>query len=195
MKTIYNVCHRFKVKKKVGRSQMKQLLGKLAEHKYIEWHRCEQNTMVVIDLLWAHPFSLDLFHAFPRVLIMDSSTYLQFERTDNYVWALNILRGLMDENIFPEVIVTDRELALMNAIDVCIRPYIKHVKDVSPDGHCGFRSIAGLIGRGEDHWVEVRHDLLQELHTYNDLYTKLYESFKRIEELAYSLTYFDAKPA
>ncbi|KAL7238206.1 hypothetical protein ACSBR2_004327 [Camellia fascicularis] len=82
----------------------------------------------------------------------------------------------------------------IDAFPQCIRPYIKHVKDVSPDGHCGFRSIAGLIGRGNDHWVEVRHDLLQELHTYNDLYTKLCGSFKRIEELAHSLTYFDAKP-
>ncbi|KAL7251152.1 hypothetical protein ACSBR1_013060 [Camellia fascicularis] len=83
----------------------------------------------------------------------------------------------------------------IDAFPQCITPYIKHVKDVSPDGHCGCRSIASLIGRGEDHWVEVRHDLLQELHTYNDLYTKLYGSFKRIEVLAHSLTCFDAKPA
>ncbi|KAL7258299.1 hypothetical protein ACSBR1_004427 [Camellia fascicularis] len=99
---------------------MQQLLGKLAEHEYIEWHRCEQNTM-------AHPFSLDLFHAFPRVLIMDCTYKTNrhglplleiFECTNNYVRALNILCGLMDENIFPKVIVIDREFALMNAIDV-----------------------------------------------------------------------------
>ncbi|XP_028103953.1 uncharacterized protein LOC114303001 [Camellia sinensis] len=43
--------------------------------------------------------------------------YLQIERVDNYAWALQTLRDLMDNSVLPEVIVTDRELALMNAID------------------------------------------------------------------------------
>ncbi|XP_028066880.1 uncharacterized protein LOC114269717 [Camellia sinensis] len=43
--------------------------------------------------------------------------YLQIEQVDNYAWALQTLRDLMDDDVLPEVIVTDRELALMNAID------------------------------------------------------------------------------
>ncbi|XP_028117995.1 uncharacterized protein LOC114315589 [Camellia sinensis] len=38
MKTVYNVRHRCKVLQKAGRSQMQQLLGELAKHKYIERH-------------------------------------------------------------------------------------------------------------------------------------------------------------
>ncbi|KAL7185342.1 hypothetical protein ACSBR2_027308 [Camellia fascicularis] len=59
MKTIYNVRHRFKVKEKAGRSQMQQLLGKLAEHEYIEWHRCEQNAMHIAQRVSAYPEALD----------------------------------------------------------------------------------------------------------------------------------------
>ena len=38
-----------------SRSQMQQLLRKLSEHNYIEWHRCYDNTDIVKDLFWAHP--------------------------------------------------------------------------------------------------------------------------------------------
>lgn len=144
MKTIYNVRHRNNVIEKAGRSQMQYLLGELQKHNYIERHRCDNNTMTVTDLFWAHPVSLDLLRSFPKVLIMDytyktnryrlplleivgvTSTdmsfsvafaYLQFERIDNYVWVLTTLRSLLDDIAIPEVIVTDRELALMNAID------------------------------------------------------------------------------
>ncbi|XP_028108051.1 PKS-NRPS hybrid synthetase CHGG_01239-like [Camellia sinensis] len=42
--------------------------------------------------------------------------YLQYERVDNYAWVLATLRDVMDGFVVPTVIVTDRELALMNAI-------------------------------------------------------------------------------
>ena len=44
-------------------------------------------------------------------------TYLSSELEDSYTWALDRLRGLMDNDFLPRVIVTDRELALMNAIE------------------------------------------------------------------------------
>ncbi|XP_028077050.1 uncharacterized protein LOC114279072 [Camellia sinensis] len=100
--------------------------------------------MTVTDLFWAHPVSLDLLRTFPCVLIMGYTymtnryrlplfeivgmtltqmifsvafAYLQIERVDNYAWALQTLHDLMDNSILPEVIVIDKELALMNAID------------------------------------------------------------------------------
>ncbi|XP_028126176.1 protein FAR-RED ELONGATED HYPOCOTYL 3-like [Camellia sinensis] len=135
MKTIYNACHRYKVAEKAGRSQMQQLLGQLAVNKYIEWHRSCVDTEIVIDLFFAHPTSLNLLHAFPKVFLMDCTyktnryrfplleivgvtsidmtfsvafAYLQYEKEDNYTWALGLLRSVMDENTFPSVIVTDR---------------------------------------------------------------------------------------
>ncbi|KAL7164274.1 hypothetical protein ACSBR2_040228 [Camellia fascicularis] len=68
------------------------------------------------DHLERHSYLGRLSHQ-ENELLVDMSKSM-FERTDNYVWALSILRGLMDDNIFPEVIVTDRELALMSVIDV-----------------------------------------------------------------------------
>ncbi|XP_028100558.1 uncharacterized protein LOC114299930 [Camellia sinensis] len=71
MKTIYNAHHRNNVIEKAGRSQMQQLLGELEKHNYIKRHRCDNNTITVTDLFWAHPVSLDLFCSFPKVLVMD----------------------------------------------------------------------------------------------------------------------------
>ncbi|KAL7164377.1 hypothetical protein ACSBR2_040314 [Camellia fascicularis] len=105
MKTIYNARHRYKVVEKAGRSQMQQLLGQLAMNKYIEWHRSCADTETVTDLFFVHLTSLNLLRAFPK-----------YEKKDNYTWALGTLHSVMNENILPSVIVTDRELALMNAI-------------------------------------------------------------------------------
>jgi hypothetical protein len=144
LRTIYNARQKYKVTEMAGRSQMQQLLSKLSEHNYIEFHRSCNNNDSVKDLFWASPLSIDLLHAFPHVLLMDctyktnryrlplleivgvtstnmtfsvASAYLYSEREEHYVWALDKLKSLMDENAQPKVIVSDRELSLMNAID------------------------------------------------------------------------------
>ncbi|CAL5374942.1 unnamed protein product [Camellia sinensis] len=144
MKTIYNIHHKQKVVEMDGSSQMQQLLGELEKYNYIERHRCEEKNMTITDLFWAHSVSLDFLRSFPLVLIKDcihktnryglplleiigvTSTnmsffvafaYIQFEHVDNYIWVLNTLRSLMNDIALPELIVTDKKLALMNAID------------------------------------------------------------------------------
>lgn len=119
-------------------------MSKILEHKYIEVHRTCNNSDTVKDILWAHPTSIKLLHAFPRILIMDCTyktnryrlplleivgitstnmtfsvafAYLESEREDNYSWALGSLISLMHRQLVPSIIVTDRKLALMNAID------------------------------------------------------------------------------
>lgn len=42
--------------------------------------------------------------------------YMETEKMENYVWAMEKLRSLMVSDVLPEVIVTDREFASMNAI-------------------------------------------------------------------------------
>lgn len=44
-----------------------------------------------------------------------------------------------------------------------IHPFIQYITDVAVDENYGFRAIAGFLGMGEDSWVQVRVDLLQEL--------------------------------
>ena len=55
-----------------------------------------------------------------------------------------------------------------------IRKHIVNIVDVKADGHCGYRSIAGLLGMGEDGWGTVRQDLVHELQTFHDEYVQLY---------------------
>ncbi|KAJ4715736.1 FAR1-related sequence [Melia azedarach] len=153
IKQIYNARQRHnKLIKIPERSQIQQLLSKLSEHKYVEWHRSFDNSKIIKDLFWAHPVSINLLHAFPRVLVMDTCktnrynllllviegvtstnmtfvvalAYLESEREDNYIWALERLRSVMDDNALPAVIISDKELALMNAI-ARVFPTAKHL--------------------------------------------------------------------
>ena len=41
--------------------------------------------------------------------------YLEVEREDNFSWCLGSLRSLMDSRLLPSIVVTDKDLALMNA--------------------------------------------------------------------------------
>ncbi|XP_028071740.1 uncharacterized protein LOC114274068 [Camellia sinensis] len=75
-----------------------------------------------------------------------------------------------------------------------LRRYIKYVKDVAADGNCGFRVIAGLMGFGEEGWLQVRKDLLKELHEHNDHYRKLFGSQEKIDDLTNILAYFEPNP-
>ncbi|XP_028075934.1 uncharacterized protein LOC114278123 [Camellia sinensis] len=133
VKTIYNVRQRNNVIEKARRSQIQQLLGKLEKHNYIEQDKCDNNTISITDLFWAHPVSLDLLCSFSKVLIMDCtyktnryclplleivgmtstdisfSVAFQFEWIDNYVWVLTTLRSLLDDIAIPEKIFESKE--------------------------------------------------------------------------------------
>ncbi|KAM7504300.1 hypothetical protein LguiB_003204 [Lonicera macranthoides] len=68
---------------------------------------------------------------------------------------------------------------LINHVLALFNPNIKeHVilalEDVAPDGHCGFRACAELLGKNkEDGWKEVRTAMLTELREYKELYTSI----------------------
>ena len=71
MRAVYNARKKFKIVEYTRRSQMQQLIKKLSEHAYIDVHRSCPDIDTVKDILWAHPTSIELLHAFLRVLIMD----------------------------------------------------------------------------------------------------------------------------
>ncbi|XP_052209388.1 PKS-NRPS hybrid synthetase cheA-like [Diospyros lotus] len=143
IKSIYNARQRYRLIEKDGHSQMQQLMKKLGEYNYVEWHRNDGSTDCITDLFWSHPMAIKLLNVFPHVLIMDctyksnrykyslleivgvTSTELTFsvafafmdhEYEVNYTWAMEKLRSIMTPNTFPGVVVTNRELGLMNAI-------------------------------------------------------------------------------
>ncbi|XXG68779.1 hypothetical protein AAC387_Pa06g1787 [Persea americana] len=145
IKSIYNAHQKLRATEIAGRSQMQQLMMHLEQKNYIEYHTSNDATDVIMNLFWAHPSSIQLLCAFPEVLIIDSTyktnryrlplleivgvtstqmtfsvafVYLESEREANYRWALERLKELMDGCTPTRVIVTDKELALMNAIKV-----------------------------------------------------------------------------
>jgi len=87
---LYNVCH----------------LVFLIENVYkTNWYR-----LPLLDFVGMTPTGITFFAGF---------AYLEGERVNNIVWALERFQGLFLRNDhLPVVIVTDRELALMNALKI-----------------------------------------------------------------------------
>ncbi|XP_038683661.1 protein FAR1-RELATED SEQUENCE 5-like [Tripterygium wilfordii] len=72
-----------------------------------------------------------------------------------------------------------------------LHPYIMFVKDVRADGNYGFRAIAGLLGFGEDAWVNVRHNLIDELRTFWAEYVDLFGGYERTCSIYNSLDFWE----
>nr|KJB31022.1 hypothetical protein B456_005G173000 [Gossypium raimondii] len=81
---------------------------------------------------------------------------------------------------------------LMKEIPDMFHPYITHVQDIRGDGNCGFRAISVCLGYGEDQWLYVRHQLLDELLSSYDVYARVFTN--GIDELRNSLC-FSQSPA
>ena len=65
--------------------------------------------------------------------------------------------------------------------------FIDKIVDIKADGNCGYRSVVGLLGMGQDFWPVVRNHLLKELVKFSEDYIKLFGGTKRFEELRMSL--------
>ena len=134
-------------------------MNHLCEHTYIGVHRSCSNTDIVKDIIWAHSASIELLHAFSRILIMDctyttnkyqlplietigvtsteltffvSFAYLEAELEYNFSWCLDSLKSLMYVRVMASVIVTDRYLVLMNAIKRIFRCLSNIYRNVWP---------------------------------------------------------------
>ncbi|XP_058749048.1 PKS-NRPS hybrid synthetase cheA-like [Vicia villosa] len=128
------------------RSEIQHLLKVIEEANYVYWSRKQDDCDVVRDVFWAHPDSVKLLNLFPTVLIMDATyktnkyrqplfeivgmtsteltfavafAYMECEQTESYIWVLDKLKQLfVKKDVVPQVILTDRDLALMKAVEV-----------------------------------------------------------------------------
>ncbi|XP_012851541.1 PREDICTED: uncharacterized protein LOC105971236 [Erythranthe guttata] len=73
MKQIYNAKDHFKKDARGDHTVMQHLIGLLEEHNYYKWIRTDETTHEVIDLMWAHPQSVELLSKFPYVILLDST--------------------------------------------------------------------------------------------------------------------------
>ncbi|KAH1193150.1 hypothetical protein GmHk_19G054255 [Glycine max] len=83
-----------------------------------------------------------------------------------------------------------REIAYLDLNSMCPPPEkdsIENIIDVKADGNCGYRTIAALLGMGEESWSLVRNHLHKELTSWSEEYINLFGGMERFEELKRSL--------
>ncbi|WOH13020.1 hypothetical protein DCAR_0832529 [Daucus carota subsp. sativus] len=188
MKQVYNYRQTLRKEEMGDRSVTQQLLSYLNKESYFFSYRASP-TDVVTDLFFANKKAVQLLHQFYYVLIMDCTyktnkykmpllqivgcvptgknfvvglAFLQDEKKDSFEWALQCTKALFDQNHLPEVIVTDREYALMNAIDgvfpssyhmLCTRHIAKNVESRAKVGTRSEIFARGFVGR----WNQIVH--------------------------------------
>ncbi|PNX94134.1 protein FAR1-related sequence 5-like [Trifolium pratense] len=145
MKHIYNI--RCRKNKAIwgSRTEMQHLMKCMTKGKYLYNHIVILGTEIMSDIFWAHPDSVKIFNTFPTVIIMDSTyktnkyrlplfeifgltstgriypvglAFLIKEKEDNFVWALQSVRMMLRCEDDMKVIVTDRDQALMNTVNI-----------------------------------------------------------------------------
>ncbi|KHN21030.1 Hypothetical protein glysoja_034152, partial [Glycine soja] len=147
IKQIYNARSAYRSSIRGADTEMQHLMKLLERDQYIHWHRLKDE-VVVRDLFWCHPDAVKLCNACHLVFFIDSTyktnryrlplldfvgvtpttmtffvgfAYLEAECVNYIVWALERFRGLFLRNDrLPLVIVTDRDLALMNAVKTVV---------------------------------------------------------------------------
>ncbi|KAH1198034.1 hypothetical protein GmHk_18G051679 [Glycine max] len=78
-------------------------------------------------------------------------------------------------------------MPMLDQFQPFMHDFIDKIVDVKVDGNCGYRSVAGLLGMGEDSWSVIRNHLLKELANFSEDYIKLFGGTERFEELRMSL--------
>ena len=143
IKQIYNARNVYRSFIRDSNTEMQQLMKLLKRDQYIHWHRLKDED-VVRDIFWCHPDAVKLCNACNLVFLIDSTyktnryklplldfvgvtptgmtfsasfAYLEGERLNNVVWALGRFRDIfLRRDTLPGVIVTDRDLILINAV-------------------------------------------------------------------------------
>ena len=75
----------------------------------------------------------------------------------------------------------------MHQFEPFIQDFIDNIVDVKAYGNYGYRSIAALLGMGEDSWSLVRNELIKELGKWSHDYINLFGGTERFEQLRLSL--------
>ncbi|KAL5141510.1 Protein FAR1-RELATED SEQUENCE 5 [Glycine soja] len=78
-------------------------------------------------------------------------------------------------------------MPMLDQFQPFMHDFIDKIVDVKGDGNCGYRSVTGLLGMGQDSWSVVRNHLLKELANFSEDYIKLFGGTERFEELRMSL--------
>ncbi|XP_068498558.1 uncharacterized protein [Phaseolus vulgaris] len=146
IKQVCNARYSYKRSVRGPRTELQQLMMLLDRDNYLHRSTCHESSNIVSDIFWTHPDVVKFLNAFNIVFLMDTTyktnkyrlpfleivgvtciglsfsagfAFLSSEKENNFIWALQKFRGsLLTSHVGPEVIVCDRDLALMNAINI-----------------------------------------------------------------------------
>ncbi|KAG5536356.1 hypothetical protein RHGRI_023956 [Rhododendron griersonianum] len=143
-RTIYNMKNKLQRENLAGRTTIQALFDELCEGDFTFKVAYDQNGCLT-HLFIAHPLSITLTKSYTTIFVMDCTyktnrykmplldiigvssfnksfyscfAFLEKEGEEDYAWALRMFSNLLGPSCQPSVIVSDRELALMNAIKV-----------------------------------------------------------------------------
>nr|KAJ0184863.1 hypothetical protein LSAT_V11C900471780 [Lactuca sativa] len=142
-RTIYNLKAKIRKESLGNRSMVNALFEEFEKEGFI-YDILHNSIEHITHLFIAHPLSIKLAKSFSNIFIMDCTyktnkynmplldiigvscfntsfyygfVFLEREDEDSYIWALSVFKKTL-ENREPSVIMSDRELALMNAINM-----------------------------------------------------------------------------
>ncbi|XP_058756378.1 uncharacterized protein LOC131629606 [Vicia villosa] len=75
------------------------------------------------------------------------------------------------------------KISFINEMPVVMLPYIKRIVNIVGDDNCGYRTISALLGNREDSHTLFRHQLIKELKTHKESYTRLYGGEVKFEAI------------
>ncbi|XP_004305076.1 PREDICTED: protein FAR-RED ELONGATED HYPOCOTYL 3-like [Fragaria vesca subsp. vesca] len=143
-RSIYNEKQRIMKENLAGHTVIQALLEELGQAGFIYNIEYDQNGRLT-HLMFAHPLSIALTKSYMNVFVMDCTyktnkykmplldivgvtsfntsfyscfVFMQKEEEEDYVWALTMFSKMLGVEAYPLVIIIDRELALMNAINI-----------------------------------------------------------------------------
>jgi MULE transposase domain len=139
---VYNVQKQVRLESLNGKTSTESLIAAISKGQYKYSYKTSTDGRVTY-LFFAHLHSIILLNKYPEVLLLDctyktnrfkmpllnivgstctnKTFYISFcfmadETEESYRWALTQLHGLFSPDRVPEVMVIDRDLALLNAI-------------------------------------------------------------------------------
>ena len=88
----------------------------------------------------------------------------------SYCEYINAFESMQNSNSSERRIASSSEqlnrrtmMPMLDQFQPFMHDFIDKIVDVKADGNCGYRSVAGLLGMGQDSWSVVRNHLLKKL--------------------------------
>ncbi|XP_058776389.1 uncharacterized protein LOC131650704 [Vicia villosa] len=74
-----------------------------------------------------------------------------------------------------------QKIPFIEEMPIFIHKYIERIVSVTGDCNCSYQAVLALLGNGEDGHALVRHQLIQELKTHKDSYSRSYGEEAKFE--------------